>query len=121
MGFIRFISHNGSLVGVISSKNDVLPLLAPHLTNRYPEKTFILFDDTHKIALIHHQNGQNQFIEQMDFTPPSIVDEELYVQTLWQAFHQATTIPTRYQPNRTAPSCPLYYQRYMPEMPGYEQ
>ncbi len=52
-GFVRFSELDGVLVGEISPKNRVLPLLRPHFCGRYPQEQFLLYDKTHREALIH--------------------------------------------------------------------
>ena len=52
-GFVRFSELDGVLAGEISPKNRVLPLLRPHFCGRYPQEQFLLYDKTHREALIH--------------------------------------------------------------------
>lgn len=54
-GFVRFsISEDNTLTSIIEPKNSVLPLLAPHFCDRYPNESFLIYDKTHSQALVWH-------------------------------------------------------------------
>lgn len=61
-GFVRFsISEDNTLTSIIEPKNSVLPLLAPHFCDRYPNESFLIYDKTHSQALVWH-NRQKMII-----------------------------------------------------------
>lgn len=116
-GFVRFSQHNGALTGIISPKNHVLPLLANHFADRYPGEDFLLYDDVHKMALVHRRDGQMDILPLDDFTPPEAEEDELYIRALWKAFHEAIGIGSRRNPRCQMTMCPKRFWKHMAEMP----
>lgn len=69
-GFVRFsISEDNTLTSIIEPKNSVLPLLAPHFCDRYPNESFLIYDKTHSQALVWH-NRQKMIIPLDGFEQP---------------------------------------------------
>lgn len=52
-GFVRFVAGNGVLAAQIEPKNFVLPLLAEHFCQRFPEERFLIHDQSHGVALVY--------------------------------------------------------------------
>ena len=52
-GFTRFSDFEGVLAGEIRPKNRVLPLLRGHFCDRMYNETFLLYDRSHREALVH--------------------------------------------------------------------
>ena len=117
LGFIRFSQNNGALTAVISPKNHILPLIARHFADRYPQEDFLIYDDIHKMALIHKKEGKMDIFPAEDFVPPEAGAEERYIQSLWQAFHQAIAIESRRNPRCQMTLCPKRFWAHMIEMP----
>ena len=52
--FLRFSElKSGILFAQIHAKNDVLPILATHFTDRLPLENFIIYDASHQMAAVH--------------------------------------------------------------------
>ena len=51
--FLRFSEHNDTLISRIEPKNQVLPMIAQHFCERFPEEQFLIFDETHHMALVY--------------------------------------------------------------------
>ena len=47
--------EGSTLAGEIRPKNRVLPLLRPHFCDRMYNETFLLYDRTHREALVHQK------------------------------------------------------------------
>ena len=105
-GFVRFS---------ISEKNTVLPLLAPHFCDRYPNESFLIYDKTHSQALVWH-NRQKMIIPLDGFEQPQAGDEELYFRALWKHFYDTVAIEARYNPRCRMNFMPKRYWNQLPEM-----
>ncbi|MCI8484192.1 MAG: DNA metabolism protein [Lachnospiraceae bacterium] len=102
LGFLRFQElENGLLFAQIHPKNDVLPFLGEHFSDRLPQENFMIYDATRKQAVLHPK-GQGFFItdtQDLDhemlhrFSP-----EELEYQKLWCGFFDSIAIEARINP-----------------------
>lgn len=97
MGFVRFTLYEGVMVSCIAPKNRVLPLLSTHFTNRYPDGTFLIYDKTHKMAIVHKPEG-TLLTAMTHLTLPPIEDAEEAYRTLWRCFHNTIAIEERRNP-----------------------
>lgn len=97
-GFIRFSIYNESLVAIIEPRNFVLPLLAAHFSNRFHNEVFMIFDKTHKAALIH-QAGRVEIVEVDDLELPELEEKEAEYRRLWQQFYNTIAIENRFNPS----------------------
>lgn len=114
LGFIRFTENKGVLASVIEPKNRVLPLIAQHFVDRYPNEAFVIFDRTHREALVA-QRGRGRIAPLMALELPDPDAPERAVRALWRRFHQSVGIDPRknYACQRT--HMPLRYRRVMTE------
>jgi len=96
-GFVRFADYHGVLVGQITPKNRVLPLLRPHFCQRLPNEAFLLHDKTHKEALFY-AGGKWKIrpVDHLDLDKPD--QAELECQALWRKFYNTIAIPSRHNP-----------------------
>lgn len=115
LGFIRFSDYSGSLAATITPKNFVLPLLAHHFKMRFSCEDFLIFDKTHKAALVY-QNRQEQIIQvdSIDF-PPADEKEQQY-RELWKQFYRTIAIEARYNPKCRMTHMPKRYWENMLEV-----
>lgn len=96
-GFARFSDYDGVLVGEITPKNQILPLLRHYFCSRLPNETFLLFDKTNKQALCQSQ-GQCRILplESLELQEPG--PEENAYRTLWRRFYDTIAIESRKNP-----------------------
>lgn len=105
MGFVRFgecpeaggLALPGSknaLAAVIQPKHNVLPLIAGHFCNRYPEENFLIFDKTYRQALVYHPY-KAELIPMESFRLPAAVGEEELYRRLWKGYYHAISIAPR--------------------------
>lgn len=113
-GFVRFSDYGGVLLAQITPKNNVLPLLASHFCDRFSTETFMIYDKTHKIALIH-QNGRKEFVRVEHLEPPPSNPEEEQYRALWRKFYDTIGIEGRYNPRCQQTHLPLRYRENMTE------
>lgn len=117
-GFVRFTDSDGALSAVISPKNTVLPLIANHFIDRYRNESFLIFDSTHKMALVY-RNYSAEIISAEDYIPPDADETELFYRSLWQRFYDTIGIKERYNPKCRMTLMPKRYWANMTEMKKY--
>lgn len=115
LGFIRFSDYNGVLAAAISPKNFVLPFLANHFISRFSNEDFMIYDKTHKAALIY-QDGEKQLISVEDMAFPDASEEEERFRGLWKQFYKTIAIEARYNPKCRMTHMPKRYWENMTEM-----
>lgn len=96
--FLRFAElKNGILFAKIHPKNDVLPILADHFTNRLPLENFIIYDATHRTAAVHSAS-KDYLVTDVSSLDPDLTmhsaDEEIF-QDLWRTFFETIAIDER--------------------------
>lgn len=114
LGLVRFTQNAGVLASIIEPKNRVLPLISQHFIDRYPNEAFIIFDKTHREALVA-QNGQGRIVPLLSLELPEPDDLERAVRALWRRFHQSVEITQRKNHTCQRTHLPLRYRRVMTE------
>lgn len=95
--FLRFSDYHGALASVIEPKHYILPLIKGHFTERYPEEHFLIFDRTHKMALVYRPY-ESRIIPMDAFDPPDASLSERQFRRLWQEYYDAIAIKPRENP-----------------------
>ena len=116
-GFVRFSQQEGVLIGEIEPKNRVLPLLRPHFCARYPGEAFLLYDRTHREALVYRPR-QWVIVPLEEFHAAAPGREELDFRRLWRRFYDTIAIE-----GRTNPKCRMTHmpKRYWNTMTEFQQ
>ena len=114
-GFVRFSDFNGYLAAVIEPKNKVIPLLAAHFTDRFRNENFLIYDSTHRMALIYFSH-RAEIAENIDFELPSADAKEEYYRELWKCFYRTIGIKERYNPRCRMNLMPKRFWVNMTEM-----
>ena len=114
-GFVRFSDHGGALIAAITPKNFVLPYIANHFVNRFSGENFMIYDKTHKAALIY-QNRRRRIIPLEDVELPAASPEEEGYRELWKRFYNTVAIEGRYNPRCRMTHMPKRYWENMTEM-----
>lgn len=52
-GFLRFREAGGRLIAEFAPKCDILPMIAEHFCDRYPNENFLIYDQKRQYALVH--------------------------------------------------------------------
>lgn len=97
--FLRFRElKNGILFAQVHPKNDVLPILAAHFTDRLPLENFIIYDAVHQTAAIHRASKSYLIADasslNLDFIYDFSSNEETF-QKLWCTFFETIAIEAR--------------------------
>ncbi len=123
-GFVRFSELGGALVSVIEPKNQVLPLICSHFSNRFPDEVLVIYDKTHASVLLSDR-GKVHIGYLEEFTPVLPDRRERNYRALWQSFYDAISIRQRVNPRCRMSHMPRRYwqqltefwerERYLPE------
>lgn len=113
--FIRFSEYDKGLVAVIEPKNWVLPTIAPHFCDRFHNELFIIYDKTHRSALIH-KPPRWAIVDLEDFIEPEADETERFYRELWGVYFDAIAIRERINPRCQMGHMPKRYWAHMTEM-----
>ena len=84
---------------------------------RYRNEDFLIFDKTHKVALIHEKRALRIVAaEHIDF--PAVSEEEARYRALWKHFYDTVSIQGRENPRCRMTHMPKRYWENMVEMEG---
>jgi probable DNA metabolism protein len=113
-GFVRFSELGGVLVSEIEPKNRVLPYLAPHFRARLPRERFLIFDRTHREALVS-EPGRCAILPMEEFHMAVPDAREEAYRRVWRNFYDTVTIRERYNPKCRMTHMPKRYWACMTE------
>lgn len=113
-GFVRFSDFDGMLAGEIRPKNRVLPLLRGHFCSRFYNETFLLYDRTHREALVH-EKGKWAIVPMEEFKMASPAQAEAQYRRLWKRFYDTVEIRERHNPKLRQTHMPRRYWETMTE------
>ncbi len=113
-GFVRFSEFEGTLAGEIRPKNRVLPLLRPHFCDRMYNEVFLLYDRTHREALVHRP-GQWAIVPLESFQMAAPSAAEAQYRRLWKRFYDTIEIEARRNPKLRMSKMPKRYWDTMTE------
>lgn len=114
-GFVRFSDFEGMLAGEIRPKNRVLPLLRRHFCDRFYNEVFLLYDRTHREALLHRP-GQWAILPMDDFKMARPSAAEAQYRRLWKRFYDTVEIQARHNPQLRQTHMPKRYWDTMTEL-----
>lgn len=115
-GFVRFHSYQNILYSCIEPKCFVLPLIAPHFSNRFPLENWIIFDKAHDIACIHPHKQTPFFTNDTSMLKAfeGLTLDDPY-QRLWNTFFQSIAIKERFNPVCQNNHIPKWFRKNMTE------
>ncbi len=114
-GFIRFSDYDGVLAATISPKNFVLPYLQPHFVGRYSQERFLVYDKTHKAALVY-EAGLASIVPLEGIEFPQADEAEQKYRALWKRFYNTISIKARENPRCRMTHMPKRYWENMLEV-----
>ena len=96
----------------------VLPLIAPHFANRYPEENWIIYDERREKFAIHRAGKGWMIVENMqvaeEVKSQLSMEEEDY-RAMWRAFTKSIAIEARKNENLQKQLLPLRFRDKMTE------
>lgn len=115
LGFLRFQElENGILFARIHPRNNVLPFLGEHFSDRLPLENFMIYDETRALAVLHPKR-KGFFITDTQSLDKEMLNrfspEELEYQKLWCGFFQSIAIEARMNPKLQNQNIPKRFQR----------
>lgn len=113
--FLRFSDYENGLAARISPKNFVLPLLAPHFADRFPEERFLIFDSTHKTAA-YYEPYEMRILSVESLELPDISNQEGEWRHLWKQYYKTIAVEGRENPLCRMTHCPKHYWENMTEL-----
>ena len=119
MGFVRFTElAGGILYADIKPENDVLPLIAPHFANRYPEENWVIYDERRDRFAIHRAGKGWMVLEDMKIAEEvrsQLSMEEDDYRAMWKAFTKSIAIEARKNEQLQKQLLPLKFRDKMSE------
>lgn len=116
--FLRFAElENGVLLARIKPLNFVLPLMADHFQDRFPEENFAIIDDNSEMG-VFHQQGKGWFLSPVDEESIEKIWKDRPAkeyEQLWKTFFRSIAIEQRKNYKCQRNLCALRYRNYMPE------
>ncbi|MFR5057582.1 TIGR03915 family putative DNA repair protein [Faecalimonas umbilicata] len=105
-GFVRFWElKNKTLFAKIEPKHAVLPCIAEHFADRFPQENWIIYDKTHEVFLIHEKGKRYYFLQQYmcmkgdsgsaQKIAGGFSEEEMDYEALWKEFVQSISVAER--------------------------
>ena len=114
LGFIRFSVQQNVLVATIGPKNFVLPLIASHFLDRFPDEHIFIYDETHGAALLCRPH-EFTIVPLDEFKAPPPDEAERKFRSLWHVFYDAAFIKPRHNEKCRMSQMPKRYWQYMTE------
>lgn len=105
-GFVRFRElKNKTLFAKIEPKHAVLPCIAEHFADRFPQENWVIYDKTHEVFLIHEKGKRYYFLQQYmcmkgdsgsaQKIAGGFSEEEMDYEALWKEFVQSISVAER--------------------------
>lgn len=116
-GFVRFSVYGEVMAAVIEPENQVLPLLMDHFCDRFGREAFMIYDQTHGMALVH-QPGEAKIIPVDELTLPETDAEEEGYRRMWRRFYETAAVEGRINLRLRMAHMPKKYWGRITEMAG---
>ena len=124
--FVRFQkTKDGIFFAPISSRYNVLGLVAPHFRSRYPNQSWILYDternfglyyDTHDLQEITFSLEDLKSFKSKKLESEKLSETEIYYQDLWKEYFETIAIKERFNPKLQRQHMPKRFWKYLTEM-----
>jgi len=115
-GFVRFREVTaGFLYATIEPEADILPLIAPHFTERVGDRPWMIHDLRRSQAALFDLRSW-RLIRDVELTAePGITAAEHDYAALWQRYFQRHAIPERHNPKLQQKHVPLRVRKHLTE------
>lgn len=126
MQFVRFQkTADGTYFAMIEPDCDVLPLIVPHFSDRFPQERWLIYDRRRRYGYYYADRLPVRVVFEADapiFRLPDgrlseqmrDADEGLY-QDLWRTYFKAVCIRERMNPRKHRQDLPVRYWKYLTE------
>ena len=117
--FVRFEElQDGILFSEIEPRNRILTCTAEHFSNRFPLENWVIYDKTHKEALVHEKGRKwilAKDVRDLMRGRATTTDAELLYVNLWKTFFKSISITERESYERQRQNLPLLFREHMTE------
>ncbi len=113
-GFVRFKDMGKTLYSKIEPRCNVVPLIAEHFAERYPNENWIIYDATHKLSAVHKRYEGWVLVTGEDMNIEAYEGKDAY-EELWKVFFKTIAIAERTNPRQQNSMIPKWYRTNMPE------
>lgn len=115
-GFVRFSEvAEGFLYARIEPQADVLPLIAPHFTERVGDRPWMIHDLRRSQAAVFDLKSW-RLVRDIELTAEPVVSSaEQHFADLWQRYFQRLAIAERHNPTLQQKHVPLRYRKHLTE------
>lgn len=115
-GFTRFsLMENGVYYARIVPNSNVLPILMPHMAERYNDQPFLIHAPNHSLAGVYNLE-EWYLVETEHLTLPELAEGEKDWRELWRTFYTAVSIAERRNNKLRIGHMPKRYWSGMPEV-----
>ena len=116
MGFTRFQElEDGSLFARIGPKSNLVPLLAGHFADRFPEERWTIYDENRHLMAYHVPNlGWNMMKGDLSKYLPeeNVSQNQREMEDCWKTFFETIAIEARKNLKYQQQMLPKYYRKY---------
>ena len=108
---LKFSVIGDVLVSVVAPTHNVLPLIAPHFVQRFPNEDIFIYDKAHKLGLTY-SHGRTQITQIENFEPAEADEDEETYRRLWKIFFDTVEIKERHNPRCQKNHMPGRYSNF---------
>lgn len=101
----------------ITPENDILEMLAPHFADRFPNESWMIYDDKRNKVLTHPKGGQCSVHTEvvLDAAQKEALSETEEFEQLWKVFCESIAVRERKNPKLQQQFVPLKFRSNMME------
>ncbi|MGN0335324.1 MAG: TIGR03915 family putative DNA repair protein [Lachnospiraceae bacterium] len=119
MGFLRFCEIGGGILyAEIHPENDILPFIAPHFADRFPEENWLIYDENRDCFAVHRAKQGWVLLEGVSLNEEakqSLSGQEDEYRQLWKTFVRHIAIEERKNEKLQKNLLPLKFRDKMTE------
>lgn len=117
-GFVRFREITGGILfASIQPENNILELMEPHFSDRFPNENWMIYDEAREKVMVHEKGkGCTIYIQAvLSQEQKEILTETDGYEELWKSFCTHITIPEKKNPDLQKQFVPLKFRSNMLE------
>ena len=106
---------DGTLFSIIGPKHHLLPLLAPHFADRFPEERWVIYDENRGMMAVHFPGEEWQLVRRMvdtEWIRSTVSKQQQAMEQYWTTFFHTIGIESRKNPLQQQQKVPQYYRNY---------
>ncbi len=110
-GFLRFRDTGSVLVAQVEPKCNLVPLMAEHFTDRFPNENFIIYDEKRRLAAVHEAFHSCVLTAGIELELDQYGGDAFEV--LWKQYVSSMEITQRHNEKCQNTMMPKWYRKYM--------